>query len=145
MCLCKATETYPVACDCDFFVSTWEIGFGPRDSRNTEVLRYPGIGVLPNSCNETCAGFANIDTAAVITYKHIVPAPLVVRNPVLKVDQEFAIDVEVIVRGSRIIRTKDAVRGARQTAKIRKLKSSQFLTGGGLARYQCGLVETVPS
>jgi len=57
-----------------------------------------------------------------------------VRDPVLKVDQQFGIDVEVIVRGSKTIRTKDAVKGVRQTAKIRKPKPSQFLTGEGLAR-----------
>ena len=81
--------------------------------RNTGVLGYPGIGVLSNSCNQASAGFTNVDTAAVTTFKPVDSAPLIVRDPVLKVDQQFGIDVEVIVRGSKTIRTKDAVKGVR--------------------------------
>ena len=100
--------------------------------RDTGVLGYPGIGMLPNTGNKTSANFANVDTAAVITFKPIDSAPLMLRDPVLKVDQEFAIDIEVMVRESRTIRTNDAVKGVRQTAKIRKPKPSQFLAGRGL-------------
>ena len=43
-----------------------------------------------------------------------------VRNPVIKFDREFARDIEVIVSGSKTIRTEDTVKGVRDAAKIRK-------------------------
>ena len=91
--------------------------------------------MLLNFYNETSAGFTNIDTAAVTAFKSIHSAPLMVRDPVFKVDQEFAIDVEVIVRGLKTVRTEEAVKSVRQAVKIRKPKPSQFLTGEGLTRY----------